>query len=179
MKKRRIAPPLFKVGDRVQSHEGGRTVRGVIAQDRGPHGAGGRRLYNIHVPADPHEPVTLVIPEEELEPDSSPPPKPLEKAEVLDYFNRGGFLNMLITGEQQPGWPPLVWLCRNSYGRLTHTYASERGQLGGVPVPRGVLHPLFLRPLPEKKDQLKTFLAGFGLTPAEAEEVIEAAVKFR
>lgn len=42
----------FKVGERVRIRFGGRRIRAVIVEDRGPIGLGGRRLYAVRATLD-------------------------------------------------------------------------------------------------------------------------------
>jgi hypothetical protein len=42
------SPPKFKVGDRVLFPRPGGKVEGVVVEDRGPIGVGGRRLYGLN-----------------------------------------------------------------------------------------------------------------------------------
>ena len=42
------SPPKFKVGDRVRFLSGNGEVEGVVVEDRGPLGVGGRRIYGLH-----------------------------------------------------------------------------------------------------------------------------------
>jgi hypothetical protein len=46
-KKTSNTPPPVHVGDRVRFQWGFRDVDGVVVEDRGPLGVGGRRLYDI------------------------------------------------------------------------------------------------------------------------------------
>jgi hypothetical protein len=45
-------PGPFKVGDRVRYLRGGRPKEGVVVEDRGPIGVGGRRIYALRVRFD-------------------------------------------------------------------------------------------------------------------------------
>lgn len=70
----------FRKGDRVQFHLGTRTVTGVVREDRGPIGVGGRRLYAVEFPADTngraaapsvpsdHAPSLIELPADQLHP---------------------------------------------------------------------------------------------------------------
>ncbi|WP_395088552.1 hypothetical protein [Armatimonas sp.] len=49
------AKGLFKVGDRVKFQRVLHWLEGVIVEDRGNIGIGGRRLYGIQVSVDPQE----------------------------------------------------------------------------------------------------------------------------
>src|SRR5712691_9051233 len=67
-KKKQISEsePLFKVGDRVSFPFGSGEVSGVIVEDRGCLGVGGRRLYGIKFELNPDEEAYIEMPEEEL-----------------------------------------------------------------------------------------------------------------
>lgn len=63
----REPPPAFKVGDRVKFPFGSAEVSGIIVEDRGCLGAGGRRLYGINVEfKNPDEIRYTEMPEVEL-----------------------------------------------------------------------------------------------------------------
>ncbi len=47
--------PLFQVGDRVRIPFGVTTLDGIVEEDRGNIGRGGRRLYVVRVEFDPSE----------------------------------------------------------------------------------------------------------------------------
>ncbi len=58
--------PRFQRGDRVRFPFGSSVVIGVIIEDRGPIGVGGRRLYGIEFPLTPEELRYIELPEEEF-----------------------------------------------------------------------------------------------------------------
>jgi hypothetical protein len=58
--------PKFKVGDRVMFRAGIGEVEGVIVEDRGCLGVGGRRLYGLHFDFMPGETRYTERPEAEL-----------------------------------------------------------------------------------------------------------------
>jgi hypothetical protein len=58
----------FHKGDRVKFKLATRWVRGVVKEDRGPIGIGGRRLYLVEFPADPESPSRVELPAAEMEP---------------------------------------------------------------------------------------------------------------
>lgn len=171
MKKSLEAPP-FKVGDRVRFLMGATQVWGVIAEDRGRVG-GGSYSYRVLVPDEPYEPVITLCSAEALELDRIGD-EPITKADMIDYFNRGAFLWMIRKAQDQPGFEPRVWLCRDVLGGMTFTFNPERGMVGGVPVPSGLLDP-YRRLRKERKEDVLKFLTGFGLTGEEARAVLEAA----
>ena len=47
--KKEMNAPEFQVGDRVELTLGKRTMTGVVVEDRGRIGVGGRRLYRVEV----------------------------------------------------------------------------------------------------------------------------------
>ena len=62
------ADPRFKVGSQVTFQFGQDRLKGVIIEDRGAIGAGGRRLFRIEVPFDPDPPMVTEMPAEVLQP---------------------------------------------------------------------------------------------------------------
>jgi hypothetical protein len=65
------APARFKRGDRVQFVFGSSDVIGVVVEDRGPIGIGGRRLYGIEFPIASDENRYIELPEVEFTPAAS------------------------------------------------------------------------------------------------------------
>jgi co-chaperonin GroES (HSP10) len=61
-------PPKFKVGDRVVFRSGNGDEQGVVVEDRGPLGIGGRRLYGLHYEFLPGETRYTEMPEADLTP---------------------------------------------------------------------------------------------------------------
>ena len=71
----RQRPPRLKVGQQVIVRMAAETVRGVITEDRGTIGAGGRRLWRVRLvaPASAQEPpLELEVPADRLTPAASP-----------------------------------------------------------------------------------------------------------
>ena len=56
-----MANKRFHKGDQVEFSYGTRMVRGVITEDRGTIGVGGRRLYSIEFRSDPYAEAPSVI----------------------------------------------------------------------------------------------------------------------
>lgn len=56
----------LKVGDRVRFCLGNRKFAGVIIEDRGAIGAGGRRLYVVRAQIDPSSESVFELPADEL-----------------------------------------------------------------------------------------------------------------
>ena len=55
----------IKVGDRVRFHFGNQMVTGIVSEDRGSIGVGGRRLLRVHIAIDGEE-RALELPAEEI-----------------------------------------------------------------------------------------------------------------
>ena len=63
----KILKKALKVGSRVTLDFGGREVEGVVIEDRGRLGVGGRRLLRVRLEArDVAEPIELELPESKL-----------------------------------------------------------------------------------------------------------------
>lgn len=58
--------PKFKVGKQVRFHWGIQDVVGVIVEDRGRSGRGGRQLYRVKSQVDPYFELDTEVPEENL-----------------------------------------------------------------------------------------------------------------
>jgi hypothetical protein len=59
---------LYHVGDRVRLQFGSSLVRGVIVEDRGEIGVGGRRLLRVRLELDPaSETFFIEVPDQELQ----------------------------------------------------------------------------------------------------------------
>ena len=159
----------FRVGDFVTvpwSHP----IVGEIVEDRGPIGGNRRRLYTVQVQLDPGKPFFLEANADELKP-AEPEDRTIDKSEILQFLKVGGLIAILmadgVRGQR-------VWLRTDSLGNVIHTFAPERGFLGGEVIPRRCLDgeppKLFL----PKVDETETFLQSFGLSRDEALDVIRA-----
>ncbi len=162
--------PTFRVGDRVQFPLGRGRVDGVITEDRGAIGFRGRHLYTVLVPMDPFEPTTFEMSADELEPiNKTATPAALSKAMIVDYLVHGGLIAILSNssgGRSQPR----VWLRPDSLGNVTHTYAEERGVVGGGFIPVMAVHNE--RIFEPKRAAVLSLLQSFGLDDSEAKRVI-------
>jgi hypothetical protein len=163
----------FKVGGRVRFGWPTQRVWGTMMEDRGPLGVDGRRQYVVGIPVHPFETERHAVSEDRLELDVTPP-APLEQVEILDFLENGGLIKLLLTKPSLDGpKDPHVWLCRSQPGNVTHTFAPERGQVGGAAVPFAAFRDS--SPIRAgKRDEVATYLRTFGLTPEEPEEVIRA-----
>jgi hypothetical protein len=160
-------PPEFRLGDWVKFQYGVGPVYAQIIEDRGPLGAGRRRLYRIRFDQELNEPVEFEMPEDEME--KAVP----DRAAILRYLKQGGLIEILRTSLSGGKDQPCVWLTYNRRGDLSYTYMQDRGLIGnGARVPFWVLHEN--RIMPDKRFKVLAFLEELGLTSEEAEEVMEA-----
>ena len=163
----------FRVGDRVQFELWGKKTWGIITEDRGIVGHNGPRWYTISVPMEPYDPEPHVMDEEELEPDTISR-VPLEKSEIIDYLKTTGLYSILLANNMLPLEYPVVWLGRDCHGEITYTFSPRRGLIGGQIIPDSALARRGRRIDARKKDEVAAYLLGFGLTPEEAEYVIQS-----
>jgi len=144
---------------------------GFVVEDRGAVGIRGRRLYRIEIPQEPHDPLMLVVPEEELIPltEEDLAPTVLDKDKILKYL-RYGLCSILSENLEGGKYQPRIWLLLNSLGNITYTLRPELGVLGGAIPPSGAVRgSKIFRP---KKDEVLAFLASFGLDPQEAKTLV-------
>jgi hypothetical protein len=108
-------------------------------------------------------PTELQFKDEELQPAVLP-----DKAAVCSYLKR--YLVAILKSNLVPN--PQVWitLAAGNTWRLTHTFTPGRGLVGGATVPFSALHAD--KVLTTKKQEVIDFLASFGLTRADAEDVL-------
>jgi len=149
---------------------GRRKLTGVIVEDRGPLGVGGRWIYGVEVPLDPFEPMTTEVPEDELEVVAdNGAAAPLDKKKVIEFLKYGLGSN-LRSGMTRAKDLPRVWLCRDTLGNVTYTFVAERGISGGQPVPRAAVR--WGEIVAGKRDEVLSYLESFGLNRKEAEAVV-------
>jgi hypothetical protein len=164
--------PSFHVGDRVRVDFGRRKLSGVIVEDRGTIGVKGRRLFQVDIPMDPFEPMSVELPEDEMEliPPGADGTQPMDKQKIIDYLIHGGLVSILRSNLSRGRNQPRVWLCPDQLGNVTHTFIPERGVVGGQVVPFSALHEdkVFAPSL----DSVRSFLQSFGLNRQEAEKVV-------
>jgi hypothetical protein len=157
-------PARFRLGDWVTFQYGVRPVFAQIIEDRGPLGRDRRRLDHIRLDQELNEPIDFEMPEDEME--KAVP----DKAAILRCLKQGGLVEILQTNPQGGPIPnqPKVWLTLSPRGEVSYTLSADRGLSGsGATVP-------FYGFDPRKWSQVVEFLQSFGLTPGEAEEVVEA-----
>jgi hypothetical protein len=164
----------FRVGDRVRVDFGRRKLIGVIVEDRGTLGTHGRRLFQVDIPMDPFEPMSMELPEDEIEslPEGTEGNRPMDKQKITDYLIHGGLVSILRSNLAGGRNQPRVWLCLDQLGNVTHTFIPERGVVGGQFVPFSVLHEDKI--FTPKRDSVLSFIQSFGLDRQEAEKVISA-----
>ncbi len=120
---------------------------------------------------DPFEPMTMELPEDEMEavPETEAPPS-MDKQKIIDYLVYGGLVSILRSNLSGGRNQPRVWLCPDQLGNVTHTFVSERGVIGGQPVPFGALHHDKI--LKAKREPVVSFVESFGLSHQEAEKIV-------
>jgi hypothetical protein len=162
----------FNVGDRVRVDLGRRKLTGVIVEDRGAIGAQGRHLFQVDIPMDPFEPMSMELPEDEIEaiPPGTEVTRPIDKQRVTEYLVNGGLISILRSNLSGGKNQPRVWLCLDQLRNVTHTFVPERGVIGGQLVPfLAVHHDKIFTP---KRDSVLSFVESFGLNRQEAEKVV-------
>lgn len=162
----------FHVGDRVRIDFGRRKLTGVIVEDRGAIGVHGRRLFQVDIPMDPFEPMSVELPEDEMEviPPGTEVARSLDKQKVADYLAKGGLISILRSNLAGGRNQPTAWLCHDQLGNVTHTFVPERGVIGGQLVPVAAVYNS--RVFSPKRDCVLSFVESFGLNRQEAEAVI-------
>src|SRR4051812_38769791 len=85
----------WKVGDRISIPFGSGRALGVVTEDRGPLGVGGRRIYQIRVYLSPDEVSVFELPGDELAPPDPALTRPLEREEILEYLENAGLVSIL------------------------------------------------------------------------------------
>jgi hypothetical protein len=162
----------FHVGDRVRFDLGRRKLTGVVVEDRGAIGVGGRRLFQVEVPTDPFEPMMMEMPEDELElvPPGSEKVTPLDKGKVIEYLVNGGLISILHSNIAGGKNQPRVWLRPDNLGNITYTFVPERGVIGGQVVPDRAVRAF--KVFTPRRDAVVSFVESFGLNHREAERVV-------
>jgi hypothetical protein len=166
MKAQRKAARRFRVGDWVSFAYGPRRVWAQVIEDRGPLGVNRRRVYRVRLDQDGAEPLAFEMPEDYLERAGLP-----DRESVLRYLKDGGLV-ALLRANLGGGEAPRAWLTYSPRGEVSHTFAPERGLLGGAAVPFFALHEgkVFVG----KRQAVLDFLTTFGLTREEGEAVVRA-----
>ncbi len=59
--------PSIRVGDRVRFALGAGSATGIVREDRGPIGVGGRWLFRVQYPVDAESPAFVELPAKDLE----------------------------------------------------------------------------------------------------------------
>lgn len=166
-----VAQGPFSVGDKVCFTIGTRAVRGVIVEDRGPIGVRKAHIYRVQVPNDPYEDEFTEMPEDVLSP-SDDSIAPLPNSAIIQYLIHGGLTQILRSNGSGGKNASQVWLTRDSLGNVVHTFAAERGLVGGAPVPFLALHGS--RIFKPKLEEVIDYLTTFGLSRDDARRVAGA-----
>jgi hypothetical protein len=155
----------FRVGDWVAFLYGTKKAFAQVVEDRGPIGVQGRRLYRIRLFHNSDEPDAFEMPEEYLE--AAPAP---EKPALVRYLKEGGLVTILQSNLSGGKEQPRVWLTYSSQGSITNTFTAGLGIMGGALVPFFAL--IEDKIFTAKKKEVLAFLESFGLSRAEAEDVV-------
>ena len=159
----------FKVGDMVSVPAPLRREVGMIIEDRGHLGIGGRRLFRVEVPNHPYSTNTLVVDEDEIqhatESEQAELQQQLDPAEIKEFLIDGGLVGMLIRHT-----PQRVWLLRVPQGVMMFTYIEGYSVTGGEYPPTTALHGEKISA--SKRDAVIRFIQSFGLSKSNAEDVV-------
>jgi hypothetical protein len=160
--------PKFRWGDWVRFPYGGRTAFAQIIEYGEPLGVNGHYLYRIRLDQSFTEPDKFMMPEDEME--KAVP----AKTAILQYLKQGGLVDLLQTNLRDGKNPPRVWLTFTPRGELTHTLNLGLRVTGkGTPAPFfAVLKTKVYAP--DKAKVIEYLTTSFGLTPEEAEDVVQA-----
>lgn len=157
----------IKVGDWVSFLYGAGNLIARVIEDRGPLSTHRRRLYGVRVDRESSEPEFFEMPEDELELVTAP-----DKESIVNYLTDGGLVEILRSNLGGGRNPPRVWMTYTPRGGVTHTYVKDRGMIGGASVPFFALQEN--RVFKGKVEEVRTFLADFGLDRADADEILAA-----
>ncbi|HUY34020.1 MAG TPA: hypothetical protein VMV69_14830 [Pirellulales bacterium] len=155
----------FKVGNWVSFPWGTGKMFSQVIEERGSLGVNGRHLYRIRFERGDDEYESFEMPDDDLDP-VAPPDNPA----VMRYLKEGGLVAILQSNLGGGRNQPKAWLTYTSRGDITHTFDAQRGVIGGAAVPFFALHED--RVFAGKKGQVIEFLAGFGLSRSDAEDVV-------
>jgi hypothetical protein len=144
----------------------------VIVEDRGPIGAHGRHLFQVDFPMDPLEPMSVELPQDEIEaiPPGTEETQPIDKQKIMDYLVHGGLISILRSNLSGGKNQPRVWLCLDQLGNVTHTFVPERGVIGGQLVPFWAVQDG--KVFTPKRDDVLSFVESFDLNRQEAGKVV-------
>ncbi len=161
----------YHLGDRVRIPLGRGKALGVITEDHGALGAGGKHLFRVSVWMDPFEDGSYEVQEDELE--KPVEDSPLAAAEIISFLKNGGLISILRSNISGGRNQPRAWLRRDSLGSLTHTFQEERGLVGGETIPFWVCDGDRIEK--DKRETVVEYLKkSFALTKRQAEEVVDA-----
>jgi hypothetical protein len=155
----------FKVGNWVAFLYGTRNVFGQIVEARGPLGYKHSELYRIRVAGVTDEPDWFELSEDDFT--AAAPP---DKRAIIKYLKEGGLVTILRANLGGGPEKPSVWLTFKRRGEITHSFAAASGVVGGAAIPFFALQGA--RIYTPKQGEVIRFLESFGLTDAEAQEVI-------
>lgn len=154
----------LSVGDWVTFNYGPRRVWAQIIEDRGRLGVNQRKLFRIRIDEGPSKSTPFEMPSDDLGPEV------LRKAEILDYLP-GNLIEILKNADGGRS-PTRAWFKLGQDGKISHTFDGSHGLIGGAVIP---IHAVEQgRVFSARREQVIEFLASFGLTRAEASEIVAA-----
>jgi hypothetical protein len=164
-----VSQKSISVGDNVCFVFGTTPIQGVVVDDRGPIGADHVRIYAVRIPNEPFDDYVIEMPGDELDL-AVASTDPIPEANVVDYLEHGGLVQILKSNSADGANRPQVWLVRDSLGNVVHTFHAEHGLVGGAVAPFFALHGN--RIFTPKQQEVIDFLESFGLSVENAERVV-------
>ena len=161
-----VSQPKYQVGDKVWVPLAVDRECGVVKEDRGNLGIGGRRLYYVDVSLDPYTHDRHLVGEDEMQPYDEKDVKKISSEEIVKFLTNVGLVSML-----RRNLPNRVWLRRNSAGNVSYTYLEEFGEIGGQHAPLYVL--MGDKISKQGEDQVRQFIESFGLSKAQVQHVLQ------
>jgi hypothetical protein len=164
----RTRRPKVRAGDWVTFQYGTRQVFAQVIDEGDPFSPKSLRRYRVRLEETYTDPTELRMHEDKME--KAVP----DKAAIIQYLKQGGLADLLRTNLQEGEDPPRVWLMFTRYGQLTHTLNPVLKVTGkGTPAPFfAVLKNKVYAP--DKAKVVEYLTKSFGLTPEEAEDVVQA-----
>lgn len=159
----------FKVGDKVWVPVPLGRVPGIVIEERGNLGRGGRKVFRVTVPNHPYSADVFLVDEDEIdhltETEQAALQEHLDPTAIKDFLIHGGLISILVRNSPEP-----VWLRRGPGGQLTYTYIEGYSATGGEVPPMFALHGEKI--FTPKREAVGRFLKSFGLTDQDAEVVM-------
>jgi hypothetical protein len=155
----------YRVGDLVTFQYGPYRAVARVVEDRGPLGVNGSHVYRVAQFTGEEESDEFELPEHAIE------PRALNREEKMDYLAGGALLDILRRGSGGRN-PPRVWLSFTPQGRISHTFIEPNGVFGGEVIPPRMLTEEEKTIFEPKRGEVAAFVRSFGLSQADADEVV-------